>query len=137
MIHFARLRPRLTKLVLPVVLLAVVSAAISFFNAYKMETWQVYSVYIGGISLAIIFWLIPAVRFSVNYIDVTSAGILISRGFGSSKKINIEWSQVMSIKFAGLKGISIVTRDEIEHVIKGYANQRELAGELQRIFAGK
>lgn len=118
-------------------MLALVSATVSFFNAYKLETWQVYTLYIGGFVLAFFLWLLPAIRFSVNYIDVTSNGILISRGFGSAKKIELEWSQIATIKFAGFKGISLVTRDEIEHVIKGYANQRELAAELQIILRGK
>ena len=137
MTHFARLRPRLTRLTVSFVLLALICAVVSFCSVYELSTWQFYTLWITAGVAALFSWLLPALAFSATFVDVTSKGLVISRGMGSAKRSELAWSEITSISYSPVRGILITGNDESQNYIRGYAGQKAIAGELQSLLRGK
>lgn len=133
MVHYARLRPRLSKLALPLVWLALDSAAVSFFTTYQLATWQRYTIYSVALVLAIVLWAWPSARFSATFLDVTSTGVTIRTGFGSKRVKELSYAEISTVSSSAIKGLTIRTKDDQEYVLKGYTNAKSIAAELQRL----
>jgi hypothetical protein len=137
MTNFARLRPRLTRLTVSFVSLALISAAVSFISVYELSTWQFYTLWITAGVAAFFSWLLPALAFSASFVDVTSEGVVVSRGLGSSKRSELAWADIKSISYSPVRGILITGNDESASYIRGYAGQKAIACELQSLLRGK
>ena len=137
MTHFARLRPRLTRLSVSFICLALICAAVSFFSVYQLNDWQFYTLWITAGVAAFFAWLLPSIAFSATFIDVTSDGLLIARGLGSKRRTKLAWDEIASISYSPVRGILIRGKDESEHRLRGYANQKAIAAELQALLRGK
>lgn len=137
MVHYARLRPRLSKLTFAWIWLGLVSAGVSFASTYQLVPWQKYTVWSVAAVLAVFLWLLPSLKFAATFVDVTSTGVLISKGFGSARRIELNWAQIASVTVSPIKGILIRTKDEAEHGLRGYSSQKAIAVELQSLLGGK
>lgn len=137
MTNIARLRPRLTRLTLPLVWLALISAATSFLSVYDLPDWQRYAIWAAAAVLAIILWLIPSLKFSGTFVDVKSSGLLICTGLGSSRRRELRWAEIASISYSPMRGILIAVKDEPELILRGYSNQKAIVAELQLLLKGK
>lgn len=137
MIHYARFRPRLTRLTLAWIWLGLTSAGLSFASTYKMDVWLTTTIWVGGGVLVSILFVWPAVRYSAHYLDVLSGGITIRLGLGGNKRIELGWTSIASVTASPIKGIIITTREENEYVLRGYANQRAIVGEINAMRGGK
>lgn len=135
--HFARLRPRLTKLTLPWIFLALISAAVSFASSYELLDWQVSLVWIGAGVATFILWVLPSLRFAATYLDVFSTGITIRSGLGSSKKVQLTWAEIAGVTASPIRGLIVKTKEENEYVLRGYSNQRAVANEITSLLGGK
>ena len=137
MAHFARFRPRLTKLTLPWIWLGLISAALSFAATYKMDSWLTYTIWVVAGVLVIFLFLIPTLRYSAMYFDAHSAGLSLRLGLGSSRRVELAWSEVLSVTSSPIKGINVKTKDEREFVLKGYSNQRAIVAEINSLLGRK
>ena len=137
MAHFARFRPRLTKLTIAWVWLGLVSAGLSFAATYKLDTWLTYTVWSFGAVLILFLFLIPALRYSATYFDVHSDGLSLRLGLGASKRIELGWSDLASVSSSALKGISVKTKDDREFTLRGYSNQKAIVAELNSMLGRK
>ena len=134
---FARLRPRLARLTLPLVWLTLISAATSFLSVYDLTDWQRYAIWAAAAVLAIILWLVPSLKFSGTFVDVKSSGMLIRTGLGSSRRRELSWAEIASISYSPMRGILIAVKDEPELILRGYSNQKAIVAELQLLLKGK
>ena len=137
MTHFARLRPRLSRLTIPLISLALISAATSFFSVYELDAWAFYTLWVCAAVAALLAWVLPSLKFLATFVDVKSAGLLVSNGFGSSRRVEISWSEISSVNASAMRGIVISLKDETELVLRGYANQKAIVAELQSLLRGK
>lgn len=137
MFHYARFRPRITKLTLPWVWLAISCAGISFASTYKLSDWLAYTVWSTAAVVIFILFVLPALKFAATYFDVHSGGLSLRLGLGSSKRIELSWSMISVITSSPLKGIIIRTKEENEYILRGYANQKAIVAELNGILGGK
>jgi hypothetical protein len=137
MLHYARFRPRLTKLALPWVWLGLTAAGISFAGTYELSQWLLYTIWVTAAVLVTILFVIPALRFAATYLDVHSGGLTLRLGLGSSKRIEVDWASISTITSSPLKGIMIRTREENEYNLRGYANQKAIVAELNALRGGK
>lgn len=137
MTHFARLRPRLSRLTIPLISLALISAATSFFSVYELDAWAFYTLWVTAAVAALLAWVLPSLKFLATFVDVKSAGLLVSNGFGSSRRVEISWSEISSVNASAMRGIVISLKDETELVLRGYANQKAIVAELQSLLRGK
>ncbi len=137
MLHYARFRPRLTKLVFPWLFLGLASAGISFAATYKLSDWLNYTIWVTAGVFIFILFLLPALRYSATYFDVHAGGLSLRLGIGSAKRVELDWSSIASISATALKGIVIRTKEENEYLLRGYANQKAIVAELNRVRGGK
>jgi hypothetical protein len=117
--------------------LALISAAVSFFSVYELSDWQFYTLWITAGVAAFFSWLMPALAFSAKFVDVTSKGIVISRGLGSKNRSELNWDEIASINYSAVRGIQINGKDESEHIVRGYPAQKAIAAELQALLRRK
>ena len=137
MLHYARFRPRLSKLTLAWVWLGLTCVGISFASTYKLSSWLSYTIWATAGVLILFLFLLPALRYASTYFDVHSDGMSLRLGLGSSKRIELTWSSVARITASPLKGILIRTKEENEYVLRGYANQKAIVAELNSILGRK
>lgn len=137
MSNFARIRPRLARLALPLIWLTLISAATSLLSVYELADWQRYSIWATASVLAIIFWLVPALKFSGTFVDVKSSGLLICTGLGSTRRRELSWAEIASISYSPMRGILISVNDDSELILRGYSNQKAIVAELQLLLKGK
>lgn len=137
MLHYARFRPRLTKLTLAWVWLGLTCAGISFASTYELLDWMRYSVWAAAAVLIFILFAMPALRFAANYLDIHSGGLSLRLGLGSSKRVELDWSVIASVTASPLKGIIVRTKEENEYVLRGYANQKAIVAELNSLLGRK
>lgn len=137
MLHYARFRPRLTKLALPWVWLGLTCAGISFASTYKLSQWLSYAILATAAVMVLILFIMPALRFSATYFDVHSNGMSLRLGLSSSKRIELDWASISSITASALKGIVVRTREENEYILRGFANQKAIVAELNSLLGRK
>ena len=137
MTHYARLRPRLSRLTLPLLWLAVICAVTSFFSVYELGDWVRYSLWTTAVVAAAILWLIPAMKFAGTFVDVKSTGLVISNGISSRRRREIAWTEIASVNYSAMRGVVVVTKDETEYLLRGYANQKLITAQLQTLLRGK
>jgi uncharacterized membrane protein YdbT with pleckstrin-like domain len=137
MLHYARFRPRLTKLTMAWVWLGLTCAGISFASTFKLGDWLNYTIWATAAVLIFVLFLLPVLRYSSTYFDVHSGGLSLRLGLGSAKRVELDWASISSISATTLKGISIRTREENEYFLRGYANQKAIVAELNRLRGGK
>lgn len=137
MLHYARFRPRLTKLTLPWVWLGLTCAGISFVSTYELVDWLKYTVWVTAAVLIILLFVLPALRFASSYLDIHSGGLSLRLGLGSSKRIELDWSMIASVTASPLRGIIVRTKEENEYVLRGYANQKAIVAELNSLTGRK
>ena len=137
MTHLVRLRPRLTALTLPIISLAVISAAVSFLSVFELGEWAFYTLWVTAGITAIILWLLPAAKFASTFIDVTTEGLFIATGLGSSRRHKLSWSEINSITSSPMRGITITTTADEEFVLRGYAQQKAIVAELATLHRRK
>ncbi|MEY4451364.1 MAG: hypothetical protein RLZZ380_485 [Actinomycetota bacterium] len=135
--HYARLRPRLSRLTFPLIWLALISGVTSFFSVYELADWLRYTIWASGAVTALVLWLIPSLKFSATFVDVKSSGLFVSRGFGSSRRREIAWTEIAAINHSTMRGIVITTKDDSELFLRGYANQKAIVAELVALLHGK
>ena len=137
MIHYARFRPRLTKLTLAWIWLGLIAAGLSFASTYKLDTWLSSTIWVtaGVLVLALFVW--PALRYYAYYLDVFSTGLTLRLGPGSAKRIELAWASIASVTASPIKGIVVRTKEENEYILRGYANQRSIVAEINTQLGGK
>jgi len=137
MTHYARLRPRLSRLTLPLVWLGAICAVTSFFSVYDLGDLVRYTLWATAAVAAAILWLLPALKFGGTFVDVNSTGLVISNGITSRRRREIAWTEIASINYSAMRGIVVVTKDETEYLLRGYANQKLITAQLQTLLRGK
>ena len=127
----------MTALTLPLISLAVISAAVSFLSVFELGDWAFYTLWITAAVAAIILWLLPAAKFASTFVDVKTDGLFISTGLGSSRRHKMSWSEITSITSSPMRGITISTTSDEEFMLRGYAQQKAIVAELTSLHKRK
>lgn len=127
----------MTTLTLPIISIAVISAAVSFLSVFELGEWAFYTMWVTAGVAAIISWLLPALKFASTFIDVKSDSLLIATGFGSARRHKLSWTEIASITSSPMRGITITTTSDEEFVLRGYAQQKAIVAELQSLHRRK
>lgn len=122
---------------MPWVWLGLISAGVSFASTYKPADWLITTVWALAGVLVFILFLLPALSYMATFLDVSDSGLSIRLGLGSSKRIELSWSDVSTVTSSSLKGITIRTKDETEYVLRGFSNQKAIVAELVSLLGRK
>ena len=135
--HYARLRPKLSRLLLAFLVLGVSSATLSFFSTYQLLAWQKYTVWALVAVVALVGWLMPILRYSATYFDIYEDRIEVSFRLGSKAKRTVLLSQITSVSYSPVKGVMIGAIDGDDLNIRGYAYSKAIVRELQKMLGAK
>lgn len=94
---FVVIRRHGSVLLFPTLLLGVVTAGFFFFDPQLTENWQHQVLLFAAIGLAVLFWLLPSVRFLTNRYEITSNRVIVHRGLFGSKVEQVAWGELSGV----------------------------------------
>jgi prepilin signal peptidase PulO-like enzyme (type II secretory pathway) len=87
-------------LVLPVLILGL-DAALFFFVDGRLSEQLHHQLLLSGVLLiALLFWLLPAIRFFTNRIEITSNRVIIHRGLTGNKTEEVPWGEITGVSIS-------------------------------------
>ena len=135
--RYARLRARGSSLFGPMLLLFVESAVLSF--VWPKLPQDSGSAMLRGIfislaaAIAIVFWLIPVIRFMTNWIEITNANVIVSSGlFGSKRQVSLR--NIQQAQVVGRSKLVLTVAGEPELEFSRLAKARTIASELTKLI---
>jgi len=128
-----RLRPRLTRLWLPTMVLFVASAILTFFGDKQLLEWETNAMYIGVALGLALFWLIPSLKYLGTFVDVTSLGIRARRGIFGGKTREVSFTDIEEVVYSRTRGVVVRVRDQEDLDIRGLSTPKAVADELSRL----
>jgi hypothetical protein len=124
-----RLRPRLSRLWWPTLVLALCSAVHGFFIGKQLEPDITATLYIGlGIAL-FFFWLLPTLAYLGTFTDVFETQLVARKGIFGVKRA-VAFADIESISGSVSKGVVINVKVEKPLVLKGYPKPKAIAADL-------
>lgn len=133
--RIARLRPRGGRLFFPMLLLFAVCFALSFLNGRFSEQWQNQTMWaIAGVFL-ILFWLIPILRWSSTFLEVTTTRVVFRSGLFGNARQEIQISQITNVELTARRTITISANGREPLVIAGIGKHKLVATEIDRLAA--
>ena len=131
----ARLRRRPSALWLGHLALAIVCCGLTWSSFRILPTWLNYSIdTVAGLVL-LIFWLVPAWRFATNFVDITSARILVHGGLFGRIKRDVQISAITGVEYSRSTGITINLGQGDPLVLTGLSRPKALAETLRKTLA--
>jgi uncharacterized membrane protein YdbT with pleckstrin-like domain len=98
--EFVFIRKHGSALVLPVIILGL-DAALFFFVDWRFTEQLHHQIFLSGVLLiALLFWLLPAIRFFTNRIEITSNRVIIHRGLTGSKTEEVAWGEITGVSIS-------------------------------------
>ena len=130
-----RLRRRPSNLWLGHLVLAVVSGVLTWSSLRTMPTWLSYIIDAVAGLLLLIFWLIPSWRFAPNFVDITSARILVHGGLCGRIKRDVQVSAITGVEYSRSTGITINLGQGDPLVLTGLSRPKALSETLRKTLA--
>jgi hypothetical protein len=124
-----RLRPRLARLWLPTVVLALCSVAYGFFAGKELDVNFSATLY-AGIGVVLFFlWLLPSLAYLGTFLDVFEGQLVARKGLFGLKRA-VAFADIESISGSVSKGVVINVKVEQPIALKGYPKPKALATKL-------
>lgn len=124
-----RLRPRLSRLWWPTLVLACCSAVFGFFVGKQLDGLLQQFLYPGLGVILFFFWLLPNLSYLGTFVDVFDGQLVARRGMFGSKR-TVKYGEIESISGSVSKGVVINIKVEEPLVLKGYPKPKAIAAEL-------
>lgn len=124
-----RLRPRLTRLWPPTLVLVGCSAVFGFFVGKQLDGLLGQLLYPGLGVVLFLFWLLPNLAYLGTFADVFDGQIVARRGLFGAKR-TVKYAEIESISGSISKGVVINVKVEEPLVLKGYPKPKAIAAEL-------
>lgn len=94
---FATVRRHGSVLLFPVVFLGVIAAGFFFLDPKLTEVWQHQALLLTVLVLAILFWLLPSIRFFTNRYEISSNRIVVHKGITGNKTEQAAWGELTGV----------------------------------------
>jgi membrane protein YdbS with pleckstrin-like domain len=133
--RIARLRPRATKLFIPNLVLFACCFAFAFFSGRLEEQWQYITLWSICAALALIFWLIPLLRFASTYLEITTTRLTYRSGLLGQNRRELSLAQIKDVQINRFRSISIIVDGQDPLEIKGIPKYKMVAVEIDRLAA--
>ena len=128
----ARLRRRPSSLWLGHLVLTAVCAGLTWSSLRPLPSWLSYTIYVAAAILLLFFWLIPAWRFATNFVDVTTARIIVHGGMFGRTKRDIQVTAITGVEYSRSTGITVNLGQSEALVLKGWSRPKALAEALRQ-----
>jgi hypothetical protein len=130
----ARLRRRPSSLWLGHLVLAIVSAGLTWCSLRPLASWLNYTIDVVAGLLLLFFWLIPAWRFATNFVDITNARLIVHGGMFGRIKRDVQSTAITGVEFARSAGITINLGQGEPLILKGFSRPKALAETLRQVL---
>ncbi len=95
--RLALLRKHGSVLLMPTLILLIVSCLVTFSLPKLSEPWQQQLLLISGALGALLFWLVPSIRFLSNRFELTSNRVVIRTGLFGTKSDQVAWGELSGV----------------------------------------
>ena len=89
--------PKVSRLLLPFIVLFAASAAIGISIDRLTETWQINLLWGIAGGLVLIFWLLPVVSWLTSWIELTNQRVIVRRGWFGTKTKQASFLEVATV----------------------------------------
>lgn len=135
--RLARLRPRASKLFLPMIALFLAAFLLSFFSGRLNEQWQNIALWAITGAIALILWLIPLLRYLSSYTEITNVRVLSRSGLMGQHRDEARLSQVNKVELTRGRTITLHLNGEEPMVLAGVPKHKMVAAEIEALTASK
>jgi hypothetical protein len=135
--RYARIRARATTLVLPMLLLAGESAALTVIGprlpSDASAAWLTTLFYAVAAALALAFWFFPVVKYLATWLEITNANVFVrDRLLGAARKVAL--SKILDVRVESKSTLILVTVDQGEIEFARLAKAKTVAAELKKLL---
>ncbi len=122
-------------MVLPTLVLGVVAAALAFFENRNLESWQSLTLYVSAAVLIFFAWLVPLVRQSVAWLEVSTGRVVWRDGLFGQKRRELSWHEVSAVEYVRGR-VTVFIHGQEPLVMKRLPKGKQLAREMQNLVRG-
>jgi membrane protein YdbS with pleckstrin-like domain len=133
--RIARIRPRAIRLFLPFLILAAVSFGVSFYSGRLPEPWMNTTMYSVAAAIALLFWLIPVLRYLSAYVDVYTTRVLVRSGLMGQHRAEASFAQVTDVRLGRGRKIQLALTGGESLELPALPRAKKLLTELQVLVA--
>jgi hypothetical protein len=131
--RIARIRPRPIRLFLPFLALAASSFVVSFYAGRLPEQWMNIALYATAGAVALIFWLIPVLRYLSAYVDIFTTRVLYRSGLMGQRRAEANFSQVTDVRLADRRKIQLTIMGGEVVELPALPKAKKLVAEIQSL----
>ena len=135
--QIAKLRPRAGRLFWPGFALFIAAFALSFFTGRLTEQWQNIVLWSVTGAIAVIFWLIPLLRYLSSYVEVTSNRVISRAGLMGQNRREVSMLSIRQVELTRGRSITLYVEGEEALVLEGLPKPKLVAAEIERLSASK
>lgn len=135
--HLARLRPRGSKLFGPNLVLFLVTFALSFFGEKTTEQWQNITLWSLSAAAALVFWLVPLLRYLSTYVEITTNRVISRSGLMGQNRREVSMQLIRQVELSKGRSITLFVEGEEALVLAGLPKHKLVAAEIERLSASK
>lgn len=128
-----RMRPRVTVLGWPTIILAACAFALSALANRLPEPWMQDALYVAAGAIVCIFWLFPVIRYAATYFEVTSTRVIARRGLFGGKSSELNVGDVASVNHLGRGRILLTSKTGEELTLGPISKSKLVAAELAKL----
>lgn len=133
--RIAKLRPRTGQLFWPFVVLFLVSFALGFFGGRLAEQWQNILFWSVTGLIALIFWLLPVLRFASTFVELTTSRVILRSGLFGQNRNQVSIAQIRQVELTPRRSVTLYVEGQEALVIAGMPKHKLLAAEIERLTA--
>lgn len=122
-------------MLLPLFFLFLSCFAAAFLSLRFNEPWQLNVLLATCVLVALVFWLLPVLRFLSTYLDVTNVRVIYRAGLMGQTRFEIGLSQIKDVQLTRGRTMILVVEGQEPISIKGIAGYKKVALEIDRLAA--
>lgn len=135
--HLARIRPSRAALFLPFVALFLASALVGFYAGRLQEQWQNILVWSLSGLIALVFWVVPLIKFLTHWSDVTTSRITTRSGLFGQHHREVSLSKVSGAQAGPKRTVILTVQSEEPFVLSKVPRPKALSGQINSLIASK
>ena len=128
-----RMRPRVTVLGWPTLILAACAFVLSALANRLPEPWMLNALYAAAGSIVCIFWLFPVISYAATYFEVTSTRVIVRRGLFGGKSFELNIGDIVAVKHLSGGRVALTSKAGEEFTLGPISKSKLIAAELAKL----
>ncbi len=132
-------------LLFPAIFLGLLCAGFFFVDPKLTEVWQHQALLVAVVVLAVLFWLLPSIRFHTNRYEITSNRVIVHRGLTGGKVDQAAWGELSGVSVTrgfgmwlrGAGNIHLHREFGVDLILHKAPRAKKLAREFENYMASR